>query len=72
MEIALHVGMFVSRRGKRIRRIFGDKLVEIYLQFGYGMMEHCRSLFSKWEAGTAILSPRDLNPEQLVRLSLPH
>ena len=43
--------------------------MELYLQFGYGMMEHCRSLISLWNGGTAILSPRDLNSEQLVRLA---
>lgn len=42
--------------------------MELYLQFGYGMMEHCRFLIAKWQGGTVILSPRDLNDEQLVRL----
>lgn len=42
--------------------------MELYLQFGYGMMEHCRTLIAKWQGGTVILSPRDLSGEQLVRL----
>jgi hypothetical protein len=43
--------------------------MELSLQFGYGMMEHCRALLSRWGGGTAILSPRDLNAEQLERLA---
>ena len=44
--------------------------MELYLQFGYGMMEHCRSLISGWNGGTVILSPRDLNDKQLKSLAL--
>jgi hypothetical protein len=43
--------------------------MQLHLQFGYGMMEHCRSLISSWNGGTAILSPRDLDDEQLERLA---
>jgi hypothetical protein len=43
--------------------------MQLHLQFGYGMMEHCRSLISLWNGGTAILSPRDLDDEQLERLA---
>jgi hypothetical protein len=43
--------------------------MELYLQFGYGMMTHCRSLISAWQGGTVILSPRDLAPQQLPRFS---
>lgn len=43
--------------------------MELYLQFGSGMMEHCRHLISSWGGGTAVISPRDLEPEQLTRLS---
>jgi hypothetical protein len=43
--------------------------MELYLQFGYGMMEHCRHLIQEWNGGTAILSPRDLNGSQLIRLA---
>jgi hypothetical protein len=43
--------------------------MQMYLQFGYGMMEHCRHLVEEWNGGTAILSPRDLNDNQLQRLA---
>ncbi len=43
--------------------------MDLFLQFGYGMMEHSRQLISSWGGGTVVLSPRDLRPEQLVRLS---
>jgi len=39
------------------------------LQFGYGMMEHCRVLVGGWGGGAVILSPRDLSEEQMVSLS---
>jgi hypothetical protein len=44
-------------------------MMELYLQFGYGMMEHCRQLVQAWKGGTVVLSPRDLNDAQLERLS---
>jgi len=56
-----------SRYSFEIRR--KESLMELHLQFGYGMMEHCRSLISSWGGGTAILSPRDLDDDQLQRLS---
>lgn len=43
--------------------------MELYLQFGAGMMEHARQLVSAWGGGTVILSPRDLKSEQLVTMS---
>ena len=43
--------------------------MELFLQFGYGMMEHCRQLISAWGGGTAVLSSRDLNGDQLPRLA---
>lgn len=43
--------------------------MELYLQFGYGMMEHSRQLISDWNGGTVVLSPRDLTADQLIRLS---
>lgn len=43
--------------------------MELYLQFGYGMMEHCRALVTRWQGGTVILSPRDLDDDQLARLA---
>lgn len=41
--------------------------MELYLQFGYGMMEHCRYLIDSWSGGTVITSPRDLTAEQIQR-----
>lgn len=45
--------------------------MDLYLQFGHGMKEHCKYLISKWGKGTIILSPRDLDPDknQLIRFS---
>ena len=43
--------------------------MELYLQFGHGMKEHCKALLQKWGQGTVILSPRDLTPEQINRFS---
>lgn len=43
--------------------------MELYLQLGYGMMQHCRHLLSKWGGGTVVLSPRDMSDEQLRSLS---
>jgi hypothetical protein len=40
--------------------------MELFLQFGFGMMEHCRVLVDEWGGGTVILSPRDLNETQLT------
>lgn len=69
MQLYLHVGMFVRRQAFRVRAHWRNRLMELYLQFGYGMMEHCRSLISAWGQGTVILSPRDLSDNQLRRLS---
>ena len=44
--------------------------MELYLQFGHGMMEHSRQLLRSWGGGTVILSPRDLEPGQLQRFAL--
>jgi len=43
--------------------------MELQLQFGYGMMGHCRHLVKSWNGGTVILSPRDLDESQLVNLA---
>jgi len=43
--------------------------MQLNLQFGFGMMEHCRTLIRDWNGGTVILSPRDLTRSQLARLS---
>lgn len=43
--------------------------MRLHLQFGYGMMDHSRNLVDGWGGGAVILSPRDLSPKQLNRLS---
>ena len=43
--------------------------MQLWLQFGYGMMEHSRLLLSKWGGGGVVLSPRDLSPKQLKSLA---
>ncbi|QEM67097.1 hypothetical protein FO488_02255 [Geobacter sp. FeAm09] len=43
--------------------------MQMLLQFGYGMMTHCKELIKEWGNGTVILSPRDLTSEQMVQLS---
>lgn len=42
--------------------------MELYLQFGYGMMTHSEHLIDSWNGGTVILSPRDLEVSQMNRL----
>lgn len=43
--------------------------MDLYLQFGHGMMGYCRELISKWGEGTVILSPRDLTEDQTKKFS---
>lgn len=43
--------------------------MELHLQFGFGMMEHCRHLLTEWGGGTVVLSPRDLNDRQMRSLA---
>jgi hypothetical protein len=43
--------------------------MKLYLQFGYGMIEHCRTMLSRWGGGAAIVSPRDLTAVQLPRVA---
>jgi len=43
--------------------------VELYLQFGHGMMGLVEELLRKWNGGTVILSPRDLKESQLVKMA---
>lgn len=43
--------------------------MELYLQFGHGMMEHSRHLIGNWHGGKVILSPRDLSEQQLQDVS---
>jgi hypothetical protein len=41
--------------------------MELYLQFGHGMLQHSHKLIKLWGGGTVILSPRDLGQGQIVR-----
>lgn len=41
--------------------------MELYLQFGYGMKQITMDLSNDWKGTTAILSPRDISPEQLEK-----
>jgi hypothetical protein len=41
--------------------------MELYLQFGYGMMGLSKDLVRQWGGGSVILSPRDLTDGQLQR-----
>ncbi|MEG4859904.1 hypothetical protein QUB75_18715 [Microcoleus sp. K1-B6] len=43
--------------------------MELYLQLGALMMGHCKSLIEHWGGGTVILSPRDLEPNQLPKFA---
>lgn len=43
--------------------------MDLFLQFGHGMMGHCEHLIEKWGEGTVILSPRDLKKDQLETFS---
>lgn len=65
----LHIGMQVRQSHYKFKKFLRDSMMELYLQFGYGMMEHCRSLLSLWRGGTVVLSPRDLSADQLQRLA---
>jgi hypothetical protein len=68
MEMFLHTGMTTSRFSWRFTSWPGRTLLELKLQFGYGMMDHSRSLINAWGGGCVILSPRDLSPQQFERL----
>ncbi len=41
--------------------------MELYLQFGWGMMSLGLEICDRWQSTHVILSPRDLEPEQLLR-----
>jgi hypothetical protein len=43
--------------------------MELYLQFGHGMMALTRDLLRNWGGGKVILSPRDLDLSQIQRVS---
>lgn len=42
--------------------------MKLYLQFGHGMMGHCRELIPNMPGSSVILSPRDLNERQIENL----
>lgn len=69
MEVWLYVEHKLTRHSKHIIRSTKDLMMELFLQFGFGMMEHCRSLVKSWGNGTVVLSPRDLSQTQLESLS---
>lgn len=69
MEVWLHVEHQLTRHSKHLIRSTKDLMMELFLQFGFGMMEHCRSLVKSWGGGTVVLSPRDLSRTQLESLS---
>lgn len=43
--------------------------MKLFLQFGHGMMEHCRYLIANWDEGTVIFSPVNMNESQIEKLS---
>ncbi len=43
--------------------------MDLHLQVGWGMMKHCCTLIEKWGGGTAVLSPRDLECDQIERFA---
>jgi hypothetical protein len=71
MDVWIHVGGGLPYPYHRLKTMCfaGDSLMELHLQFGFGMMSHTRELLEDWGGGTAILSPRDLTRDQLVKFS---
>ena len=43
--------------------------MDLYLQFGHGMMSLCQTLIKRWGKGTVVLSPRDLTEEKIIRFA---
>src|SRR5689334_10237118 len=43
--------------------------MDMFLQVGHGMMDHCRHFIGRWGKGCVILSPRDLEGAQLQSLA---
>lgn len=41
--------------------------MQLYLQFGHGMLNHTKTLLESWGGGGVILSPRDLRVDQLIK-----
>jgi hypothetical protein len=69
VKFILQQSLFRQKYSKNIFREIGGSFMEFMLQFGYGMMDHSRSMVKSWKGGTVILSPRDLSPKQLINLS---
>lgn len=69
MELYVFAGMRTSHYGTKRSIHFGRFVVKLHLQFGFGMMQHCRHLIESWSGGTVVLSPRDLNAQQLLKLA---
>ncbi|RIL04968.1 MAG: hypothetical protein DCC71_12190 [Proteobacteria bacterium] len=42
--------------------------MQLYLQFGHGMIEHTKALLKSWGDGGVVLSPRDLTRDQIVNV----
>lgn len=43
--------------------------MDLLIQFGYGMMNLCKDFLKQWGTFKVILSPRDLDPDQLINFS---
>jgi len=43
--------------------------MELYLQFGHGMIGHSKELLGRWRGGGVILSPRDADEDQIKRVA---
>lgn len=69
MRLYGHLFRHVQRAGGIKVFNWGDIRLELGLQFGFGMMEHCRFLVRSWAGGTVVLSPRDMTPAQMAQLS---
>jgi hypothetical protein len=69
VDLWLHLARQLRRGSFQSAQHIGGMSVELYLQFGYGMMEHCRALIQLWGGGTVVLSPRDLSSRQILGLA---
>src|SRR5215217_5776435 len=69
MDLYVHCGILTRYQRRHLRLWTRNRLMELYLQFGYGMMQHCRHLIADWGGGTVVLSPRDMSDRQLRTLS---
>lgn len=43
--------------------------MELFLQFGFGMKQHCKTLISEWGQGSVILSPRDMSSDAMCKFT---